>query len=369
MNTLYFSYSVSYQVAIIMFRYKILTKFLMRRFFYGVGLVIFVVCGIIFAVTFVERLPSNVNAAAAFMDSWTRLMEYVPMFLPMAIFMGTLFASYNLTKSSEGIIISGAGLSPYQKSLPFLVGATLIGIFATAVINPYSVHLSTRKITTNHLKLVDGAIWLHESNDNGFVTLRAKSIGTADEDLIFNDAIVFIQNSQFKLTERIQAKQIKLSNSGLDSASANIWTSSGKEIKKAWHGESQLTPRTVLDRYLQPDQISFWQLPAFIKKMESVGIPVRGHWVQFWTLLFLPLSMIAMTTLGIAFSQTRQRRNFNFGFKFSIGVITCFASYFIINMFNALGSTGALPPVLAIIAPPLIIIAGAGTFIASFDTI
>ena len=76
-----------------------------------------------------------------------------------------------------------------------------------------------------------------------------------------------------------------------------------------------------------------------------------------------------MATLGIAFSQTRQRRNFSFGFKFSIGIVTCFASYFTINMFNALGATGVLPPVLAIIAPPLIIIAGAGMFIASFDTI
>ena len=79
--------------------------------------------------------------------------------------------------------------------------------------------------------------------------------------------------------------------------------------------------------------------------------------------------MIAMATLGVAFSQTKQRRNYSFGVKFSIGIITCFAVYFLTNMFNALGATGVLPPILAIIAPPLIIIAGAGIFITSFDTI
>ena len=352
-----------------MFKYKILTKFLMRRFFSGVGLVVFVVSGIILAVTFVERLPSNATAIGALIDSWTRLMEYVPMFLPMAIFMGTLFASYNLTKSSENIIVSGAGLSPYQMAQPFLVGAAIIGIFATTIINPYSVHLTNREITTDHLKLVDGAIWLRESNDTGYVTLRAKSIARSGQDLVFDDAIVFVQTPDFKLTQRVTATKVTLSDNGLDSSSALIWNTSGRNVKKSWHTDSNLTPRTVLDRYLQPDQISFWQLPSFIRKMESVGIPVRGHWVQFWTLLFLPLSMIAMATLGIAFSQTRQRRNFNFSFKFSIGIITCFASYFIINMFNALGATGALPAILAIIAPPLIIIAGAGMFIASFDTI
>lgn len=352
-----------------MSRYRILNRFLLRRFFYGVGLILLIVCGIIFAVTFVERLPSNPTAVAALMDAWTRLMEYVPLFLPMAIFMGTLFASYNLTKSSENIIISGAGLSPYQMARPFLFGALLIGIFATTVINPYSVYLSTQEITTDHLKLVDGAVWLRESGENGYITMRAESLNRDGENLVFNNATVFIQNPEFKLTERVTAKHITLSNDGMESGSAYIWNGVGGDVKRSWHADSQLTPRTVLDRYLQPDQISFWELPAFIKKMESVGIPVRGHWVQFWTLLFLPLSMIAMATLGIAFSQTRQRRNYSFGFKFSIGIVTCFASYFTINMFNALGATGVLPPVLAIIAPPLIIIAGAGVFIAGFDTI
>ena len=103
--------------------------------------------------------------------------------------------------------------------------------------------------------------------------------------------------------------------------------------------------------------------------MESIGVPVRGHRVQLWTLLFLPLTMIAMATLGVAFSQTKQRRNYSFGIKFSLGVIICFAVYFLTNMFNAMGATGALPPILSIIAPPLIIIAGAGIFINSFDTI
>lgn len=352
-----------------MFRYKILNRFLLRRFFSGVGLVMLVVCGIILSVTFVERLPSNPGAIAAIMDAWARLMEYVPLFLPMAIFMGTLFASYNLTKSSESIIISGAGLSPYQMARPFLCGAALIGVFATTVINPYAVHLSTREITNDHLKLVDGAVWLRESGNNGYITMRAESIGRTGDNLIFNNATVFVQNPNFKLTERITAKHITLSDSGMDSKSAQIWNGTETDVKKLWHLDTQLTPRTVLDRYLQPDQISFWQLPSFIRKMETVGIPVRSHWVQFWTLLFLPLSMVAMATLGIAFSQTRQRRNYSFGFKFSIGVVTCFASYFTINMFNALGATGVLPPILAIVAPPLIIIAGAGVFIASFDTI
>ena len=353
-----------------MFRTNILTRFLMRRFFSGVGLVLLIVCGIILAVTFVERLPSNATALDALYDSWVRLLEYIPLFLPLTIFMGTLLTSYNLTKSSESIIVSSAGLSPFQAAKPFLIGAFFIGLFTTTVINPYSVSISTEQITPDKLQLVDNKIWLHENSENGFITMHADNLRKSDNNLVFQNATTYIQSPDFKLIYRIQSPNIVLSDNGLSATDASIWHSYGtvKQVKE-WSVSTLLTPQTVLDRYLQPDQISFWELPTFIKKMDSIGAPIRGHLVQFWTLLFLPLTMIAMAILGVAFSQTKQRRNYSFGIKFSLGIVTCFALYFLINMFNALGATGALPPILSIIAPPLIIIAGAGIFITSFDTI
>lgn len=341
----------------------------MRRFFSGVGLVLLVVCGIVMAVTFVERLPSNPTALAALGDAWRRLLEYVPLFLPIAVFLGTLLASYNLTKSSESIIVASAGLSPYQMSRPFLIGAALIGIVATTIINPYSVELNSGDITSDHLVLIDDEIWLREASDNGYITMNAKNMHKSGNILLFDNATLYIQTPDFKLTQRVQADTITLSDEGLGASRATIWNSRGIPSESDWHIQTLLNPQTVLDRYLQPDQISFWQLPKFIQKMEQIGVPVRAHLVQFWTLLFLPLTMIAMVTLGVAFSQTRQRRNYSFGIKFGIGVLTCFAVYFLVNMFSALGATGTLPPLLAIIAPPLIIIAGAGVFITSFDTI
>ena len=134
------------------FKTNVFTRFLMRRFFGSFFIVMLTVCGIIFAVTFVERLSSNPDALSTLFDAWKRLLEYIPMFLPLTVFMGTLLVSYSLTKSSELIIISGAGLSPYQIVRPFLIGATLIGIFASTVLNPYAVNLATSNLTGHQLK-------------------------------------------------------------------------------------------------------------------------------------------------------------------------------------------------------------------------
>ena len=349
---------------------RVLTRFLIRRFFASFFLVMLTVCGIIFAVTFVERLSSNPTAYATLIDAWVRLLEYIPLFLPLAVFMGTLLAFYNLTKSSELVIISGGGLSPYQIACPFLFGAIIIGVIASTLVNPYSVNLTTRNLTNHQLELIDDAIWLRESSDNGFLTIRAKAMHTTnDKKILFDDTTMFVQDKNFKLTERIFSNHATLSDSGLDIISANIINSDGKTITDNRHIDTKLTPQTVLDRYLRPDQISFWKLPSFIHKMKSIGVLVRGHSVQFYTLLFLPLTMMAMVMLGIAFSQTKQRRNYSFGVKFSLGILTCFALYFTVNLFKALGTTGTLPPIIAIVAPQIIIIAGACVFITSFDTI
>lgn len=352
-----------------MFKPTILFKFLLRRFFSGIGIILLIICGIIYAITFVERLPSNPDTISTIMDAWVRLLEYIPLFLPLAVFMGTLLAMYNLTKSSEGIIISGAGLSPYQIARPFLFGAILVGLFATTVINPYFVSISSKNITNHELQLVDNTIWIREETDSHFLTMAAKNMKKQNANLMFLDAKIFIQDKDFKLLKRVETQSVTLSDTGLSTDRATIWDAHGNTLTSKWETKTKITPRTVLDRYLQPNQISFWELPRFIQKMRAINVPMRGHLVQFWTLLFLPLTMIAMTTLGIAFSQTRQRRNFNFGLKFSLGIITCFLMYFLINTFNALGATGALPPILAIIAPPIIIIAAAGAFIEHFDTI
>lgn len=355
-----------------MFRLKpsVLSRFLIRRFFVSFFLVMLTVCGIIFAVTFVERLSSNPDAYSTLMDAWVRLLEYIPLFLPLAVFMGTLLAFYNLTKSSELVIISGGGLSQYQIARPFLLGAIIIGTIATTLVNPYSVNLTTRNLTDHQLKLIDDAIWIRETSDNGFLTARAHSFNTTNnKNIVFKNITVFLQDEDFKLTERISAQTATLSDDGLDIPRATIIDSDGVTKKTSKHIDTKLTPRTVLDRYLQPDQISFWNLPPFIRKMNAIGVITREHLVQFWTLLFLPLNMMAMVMLGIAFSQTKQRRNYSFGLKFSLGIITCFALYFTVNLFTTLGKTGALPPIIAIVAPQIIIIAGACMFITSFDTI
>ncbi|MDR1207624.1 MAG: LptF/LptG family permease [Rickettsiales bacterium] len=349
---------------------KILTWFLMRKFLSSFLLVLLVVAGIIFIITFVEKLPGEPNAASALSISFALLLEYVPLMLPLVIFIGTLLASYNLTRSSEGVIISSAGRSPYQAMQPFLIMAAIIGIIATCIINPISVRMNTKSIGPSNIDLVDGAIWLREISQDGTFTMRGKGIRRDGDKLVFSNASAFIQDSKSRFKERIESKEIVLGAGEFSAISATVYDASGvPKARTRFDIKTLMTPETVLERHLKPDQVSFWKLSGFIKSLTEMGLNTRGHFIQFWTLLFLPLTLVAMVVLGAAFSQTNERRNFSFGMKFAVGMLACFILYFIINVFTALGVSGALPTVLAVLAPPLIILSAAAIAIVSFDAI
>jgi lipopolysaccharide export system permease protein len=352
---------------------KILTLFLARRFLSGLSLVLLIISGIIFAITFVEKLPGRDSAISAASVAFVSLLSYIPMFLPIAVFMGTLLTSYNLTRSSESVIISGAGMSPWQKMRPFVMVAFLLGVFATCVVNPYSVGQSAGNLDIDSFELSDNAIWLREASDisGDAIILRAGGVAVStDKDLVFSKATAIIQDKDFKFLQRIETDSMRLTKDGLFVKSARSYGPDGiPRTLENWHRESKTSPANFLERHLKPTQVSFWRLPGMIQNMRKIGMPARGHMTQFWTLMFLPMTLIAMTTLGTAFSQTRERRNFSFGTKFAVGILVCFGLYFVMNVFGALGTSGALPTILASAMPPLIITAFVATWIVSFEAI
>lgn len=350
---------------------KIFTRFLMRRWLGGFGIVVLTVASVIFAVTFVEKIQHMPTMLDAAWTSWILLLRYIPLFLPIAAFMGTLVCTYNMTRACENIIISGAGLSPYQSMRPFLIASFLIGVITITAINPYAVSVARGDIRGDHIEMTDNAVWLRETTEYGTFTLRATGLEITSNDIIvFTGATGFMLDAESKFIKRIESARLTLSDHSFRAPVAILFDENGVMSHTSdWNISSLMTPESVLERHLRPENVSFWQLPRFIQNLGNMGLNARAHQIQFFTLLFLPLTLIAMTVLGVAFSQTRERRNHSFGTKFSAGVLTCFAIYFIINIFGALGASGALPPLMAVLAPPLIVMLGAAIFIVSYDNI
>lgn len=346
---------------------KILNEFLLKRFFYSIVIVLLTLSGIIFTITFVERLSYTNNLYLTLIDSFGRLLNYIPLFLPIVIFIATLLTIYKLINSNEYVILESIGLSRYKIVKPFLILAFFIGCFSTGFLNYYAIKINNKYITENNLKLIDNNIWLREVVNKEIHTLVSKKILIDDtKKITLFDNTLYIQKPNFIIT-RIESPLIVIQDEKLNINNATIWNKNISSTKKLLEIQTKLNKKTILDRYLLPSQISFWKLPFFIKNMKGSGIQLNEYLVQFWTLLFMPITLISMTILSIAFTHTKSRRNYNFIIQFILGILSCFILYFLINLFNSLGTLGYLPSFIVVLIPQLIIISIAGIIITSQD--
>ena len=346
---------------------KILTKFLAKRFARNLFLVLGVVSGIIFAIAFMQNIAA-MTFAEAIDSSFAHFLEMLPMFLPLAAFMATLLTFYRLLLSSELVIIQSSGMSAYQIMRPMLLVAAAFGVFTLAVINPLSTRYNRAELSSSRIGRIDGAIWLREKKDDGAIIIRAIDMDYSDKDgLVFKNASLFRQNVSHQIIKRVNADNLIMEDGRLFARNARLIDSTGMETRGNFSMDTTMDKENIIRQYLKPNQISFWELPSFMRALRKMGVPTQMHLLQFLSLLFLPFVLISMTVLGIMFSQTRERRNFSFTRQFGLGVITCFIVYFIIQISSAMGSSGAISPWLAVIFPPAIVLFFAATVISKSD--
>ena len=104
--------------------------------------------------------------------------------------------------------------------------------------------------------------------------------------------------------------------------------------------------------FASPGTISFWSLPGFIKGLEAAGVSAARHRMHWQAQLALPLLLPAMVLIGAAFSM----RHVRFGGLglMALGAIgTGLAYFFLANVTQAFGGSGAIAAPLAAWIPPV----------------
>jgi lipopolysaccharide export LptBFGC system permease protein LptF len=107
----------------------------------------------------------------------------------------------------------------------------------------------------------------------------------------------------------------------------------------------------------EAELMTYGQLRRYIEDLRASGVNVTPQVVQQHRKLAFPLVALIMTLIAVPFATTTGRRGALYGI--AVGIVLAVAYWVATNAFGALGSAGALPPVLAAWAPNLIFGAGA----------
>ena len=111
-----------------------------------------------------------------------------------------------------------------------------------------------------------------------------------------------------------------------------------------------LTTSKIEESLASPDSMSFWELPGFIRLLESSGFSAQRHRLHFNVLLARPFLFCAMVLVAATFSLRMQRRGGAVLLLVS-GVAAGFLLYFVSDIVFALGLSAKIPVLLAAWTP------------------
>ncbi|MEL6424731.1 MAG: LPS export ABC transporter permease LptG [Pseudomonadota bacterium] len=287
--------------------------------------------------------------------------------LPFVVLLASLAAFLRLARSSELVVTRAAGISAWRLLTPPVLLAIGLGIFAFAAYNPIAATALSRyealelkyfKGRSSLLAISREGLWLRQAEDDGQTVIHALRANPDGTELI--GATFFVFDTESRLVRRIQAQVAALEPGQWALDGGRNWSLSQGTDGTALSEErfvrltipTELTANRILESFADPESLSFWDLQGFIETLEASGFSSTRHRLYQQTEMAKPLLFAAMVLLGAAFSMRHAR----FG-RTGIMVLGCvlsgFGLFFISDITQALGSSGAIPVILAAWVPPM----------------
>jgi lipopolysaccharide export system permease protein len=319
---------------------------------------------LIYLIDFVELLRRASDAkegstlTMAFL-SLLRVPSIAEQILPFSILFGSMFAFLNLTRKLELVVARAAGVSVWQFLLPPLFVALMLGIFATAIYNPVSAtskqraaRLETRIFGQTGSESTDTAFWLQQDGVDGQTVFRADR--ASDGGTVLSGVTAFVYGLDGSFLERVEAQRAELSPGFWTLQDARVLEPGERPREvKADLIATNVSAEQVIQKFVAPDAVPFWDLPDLCERTIRAGLNATGYQLQYQALLARPLLFVAMVLVAASFSL----RFFRFGGVARMvagGVAAGFMLYVSTHLIADIGGAGLLSAPVAAWSPAMV---------------
>jgi lipopolysaccharide export system permease protein len=326
---------------------------------------------IVVLIDLVELMRKGADSDAGFGELLALALLHAPSIMSAILPFITLLASMacfaRLARASELVVTRAAGVSVWRLLTPTIVSAGMLGVIGFALYNPVAAGM-LQSYETQRAKFFDdrtslfsisrSGLWLREGNAKGQTVIRAKRTGSDGEN--FWDVTLMQFDRNDGLASRIEAGRAILGHGEWELYQVRRWRFDKDDASRPLTEENLetlnlptlLTKEQILDSFSAPEAISFWKLTSFIEAMEQSGFSATRHRMFLQSQLAAPLLFAAMVLIGAAFSM-RHVRFGGLGIMALGCVLTGIGYFFLANVAQAFGNSGAIAAPLAAWIPPL----------------
>lgn len=288
-----------------------------------------------------------------------KLPETIEHVLPFVVLFSGMFTFWRLTRNQELTIARTAGLSAWQFLAPALLVTLVFSGLNLSVINPLGAHFSNRfkQLEMRYLEhaplmeLTGAGLWLRQRDDGHRYLIHADHVKA--DPMTLTPVIIFIFDPQDHYQGRIDAPSAILRDGywEMDGGWINMDQKAPQAVEH-YHLATSLTLDKIQESMAPPNTISFWELPAFIEALRSIGLPPVRHELEFQSLLAQPVLLCAMVFFAALFSLRMSRRG-HIMETVLLGAILGISVFVLNNIVAALGANQNLPVMLAAWGIPL----------------
>lgn len=352
--------------------HKILHRYIIAEFLKSFIMLLVILLGIIVLFDCAELMRrasklSEVGFDLILQMALFKLPEAGAEVFPFAILLSAIFSLWSLSKRHELTVFRNAGLSAWQFILPMSVAAFMVGCLFVAVLNPLSTLMLGRyqNLEAAHLgseqKLVTiskNGLWLRQKSlretdlHESYLIFHSDRIDL--EQWIMEEVMVLFFDKDDNFIKRVDAESAQLHHGYWLINNVDInYLSKTSEEQDEFIIKTNLTREDIIESFSDPQLVSFWSLPEYIKLMKNAGIETRAIRMHYYTLVVQPLFFAVLVLLAASFCLKPPR--FQNGLHLAgLTILSAFGLFFLSSLLKALGGAEQLPVALAAIAPSLI---------------
>ena len=323
---------------------------------------------LIITVDFIEQMrklgdDGTIGAGTVLLMAALRAPVFVEKAFPFICLFAAMITLTQLNNKLELVVARSAGVSAWQFLLPISFSAAATGLLVALIYNPLAIKAfeTSKNLEANIVEQGGKTVgwkksgyWIKQLDDEGTSIINAGLARNRGQSL--DDVKVMRFDTQGRIRERIDAASAEYRVDHWYLKVATITDSQGRiQHINDMNLPTRLTKDSLLGASSPPDAIPFWDLKKTAKTLKESGTNPNPYMVQYYRQMALPLFFVAMVlvaaTVCLRFVRFGQVGRMILG-----GIAFGFVLYILTNLVTALGSNGAVPPMVAAWSPVIVAI-------------
>ncbi|WP_291117500.1 LptF/LptG family permease [Flavobacterium sp. UBA6135] len=343
---------------------KIIDKYILKRYIatFVVMLLLFIPIGIVIDVAekINKILESNVPFKAVAIYYLDFTVYFANLLFPIFLFLSVIWFTSKLANNTEIIAILSSGISYTRFLRPYLIGATLVSIFAL-IMGFFLVPKASKGFNDFRYTYLKNNVEVRQ-NSNVFRQI-------SDDEFIYVSNFNSVSKTAFNFSlEKFEGERLKYKiTAGRLKFNDNDSTYTMFNYQKRTVGEfedileSEVKKDTVFSFDLEDltpviyiaETLTLPELNRFIKKERDRGnANINTYLVVLYKKYSLPVTAFILTLIAVAVSSKKRRGGM--GVNLAIGIVIAFTFVFFDKIFGTLAEKSSVPPLIAVWLPNVV---------------